>query len=102
MLKILFWIYVISAILAFLYLFVFGTMAVMYFSKKCKDEGMVRIKTSTNWTEVCIRLLLCSLMIGLPIINTCLVIIWLCNTSSCMKVWKKTAYTYYYRYPNEF
>lgn len=101
MLEILFWVYVASAVLAFLYLFVFATMAVMYFSKECKAEGMVRIKTSTNWAKICIDLLKCSLMIGLPIINTFFVVIWLCNTSSCMKVWKETAYKCY-RYPNEF
>ena len=86
MLKVvLFWVYVVSAVLAFLYVFVFPRLAVAYFAKECKAEGMVKAKTSKNWAKFCISLVQCALMIGLPILNTFLDIIWLCSTDMFME-----------------
>lgn len=101
MLKIvLFWGYVASAVLAFLYLFVFSMLAVAYFAKECKAEGMVKIKTSRNWAKFCISLVQCALMIGLPILNTFLVAIWLCHTDMLMEAWEEKVWENYC-YPDE-
>ena len=100
MLEVLFWIYVASAILAFLYLFVFAKMAVVHFSKECKAEGMVRVKQPTNWAKVCISFVQCALMVGLPIVNTFFVVVWLCNTNKCMETWEELTWECYC-YPDE-
>ena len=86
--EIFFWIYVASAVLAFLYLFVFTRLAVSYFAKECKAKGMVKIKTPKNWAKICISFVQSALIIGLPILNTFFVIVWLCNTDTCMKMWE--------------
>ena len=101
MLKVvLFWVYVVSAVLAFLYLFVFPRLAVAYFAKECKAEGMVKAKTSKNWAKFCISLVQCALMIGLPIFNTFLVAIWLCHTDMFMEKWEEMTWQLYC-YPDE-
>lgn len=100
MLKVLFWVYVVSAILAFLYLFVFAKMAIAYFSQKGKAEGRVRIKTRKNWANICIRFVQCALMIGLPVLNTFFVTVWLCNTDKCMEHWEELTRKNYC-YPDE-
>lgn len=100
MLEVLFWVYVASAILAFLYLFVFAGMAVAHFSKECKTKGMVKIKTRTNWAKVCISFVQCALMIGLPVINTFFVAVWLCNTTKCLEAWEEMTWECYC-YPDE-
>ena len=100
MLKVMFWIYVVSAVLAFLYLFVFANIAVAYFSNKRKAEGQVRIKTHDNWAKVCISFIQCALMIGLPVLNTFFVAIWLCNTDKCMEQWEELTRKEYC-YPDE-
>ena len=87
--EIFFWVYVASAVLAFLYLFVFARLAVSYFAKQCKAEGLVKIKTPKNWAKFCISLVQCALMIGLPVLNTFFVIVWLCNTDTCMEKWEE-------------
>ena len=100
MLKIMFWIYVVSAVLGFLYLFVFANIAIAYFSNECKAEGQVRIKTRKNWAKVCISFIQCALIIGLPALNTFFVAIWLCNTDRCMELWEELTRKNYC-YPNE-
>ena len=100
MLKIMFWVYVVSAVLAFLYLFVFANIAITYFSNECKAEGQVRIKTRKNWAKVCISFIQCALIIGLPALNTFFVAIWLCNTDKCMEQWEEFTRKEYY-YPDE-
>lgn len=87
--EIFFWIYVASAVLAFLYLFVFARLALIYFAKECEAKGMVKIKTPKNWAKICISFVQCALMIGLPILNTFFVIVWLCNTDTCMEKWEE-------------
>ena len=97
MLEVMFWVYVASAVLAFLYLFVFAQLAVLYFSKECEAEGMrKKTKTPKNWAKICISLVQCVLMIGLPILNTFFVIIWLCNTDTCMEKWEEMTRECYY------
>ena len=88
--EIFFWVYVASAVLAFLYLFVFARLAVGYFAKECEAEGLVEIKTPKNWAKICIRLVQCALMIGLPILNTFFVVAWILNTDKCMTHWEET------------
>lgn len=100
MLKIMFWVYVVSAVLAFLYLFVFARIAIAYFSHECEAEGQVRIKTSKNWANICIRFIQCALMIGLPALNTFFVAVWLCSTDKCMTHWEEKARKCYC-YPDE-
>lgn len=100
MLKVMFWVYVVSAVLAFLYLFVFARLAVGYFAKECKAEGLVKIKTPKNWAKICIRLVQCVLMIGLPIVNTFFVMVWIFNTDKCMTHWEEKTRKYYC-YPDE-
>lgn len=95
-----FWVYVASAILAFLYLFVFASLACVHFAKQCKAEGMVKVKKPTNWAKVCISLLQCALMIGLPVINTFFVIIWVCSTERVMELWEEKTWEMYC-YPDE-
>ena len=95
-----FWVYIASAVLAFLYLFVFAKMAIAYFSQKCKADGMVKIKTPKNWANVCIRFVQCALMIGLPIVNTFCVVAWLCSTDKCMEYWEELTWDSYC-YPDE-
>lgn len=98
--EILFWVYVASAVLAFLYLFVFSCLAMIPVFKECKAKGMVRVKQPTNWAKVCISLLQCAIMIGLPVINTYFVVVWLCNTSGCMEAWEGVAWEHFC-YPDE-
>ena len=100
MLKVMFWVYVVSAVLAFLYLFVFANIAITYFSNECKAEGQVRIKTRKNWAKVCISFIQCALIISLPALNTFFVAIWLCNTDRCMELWEELTRKNYC-YPNE-
>lgn len=100
MLKGMFWIYVLSAGLAFLYLFVFAQIAIAYFFHECEAEGQVRIKTKTNWAEVGIRFIQCALMIGLPIVNTFFSVVWILNTDKCMTHWEEKARKCYC-YPDE-
>ena len=98
--EIFFWVYVASAVLAFLYLFVFTRLAVSYFAKQCKAEGLVKIKTPKNWAKICIGFVQCALIICLPILNTFFVIVWLCNTDTCMKMWEDMTLECFC-YPNE-
>lgn len=100
MLKIMFWVYIVSAVLAFLYLFVFAHIAIAYFSHERKAEGQVRIKTRKNWAKVCISFIQCILIIGLPVLNTFFVTVWLCNTDKCMEQWEELARKNYC-YPDE-
>lgn len=95
-----FWVYVVSAVLAFLYLYVFATMAVLHFAKEYKALGMVKIKKPTNWAKVCISTIQCALMIGLPILNTFLVAVWVCNTDTVMEKWEE-ATAELFCYPDE-
>ena len=90
--EIFFWVYVASAVLAFLYLFVFARLAMIPTFKECKAKGMVRVKQPTNWAKLFISLIQTALMIGLPVINTFFVAVWLCNTSKCMETWEGIAW----------
>ena len=89
MLKVLFWVYIASAVIVFLYLYVFAWFATMYFTKECKAKGMVKVKNPTNWAKIFIAQIHSILMIGLPIVNTFIAIIWLCNTKKVMKEWEE-------------
>ena len=89
MLKVLFWVYIASAVIVFLYLYVFAWFATKYFAKECKAKDMVIVKTPTNWAKVFIAQTQSILMIGLPIVNTFIAIIWLCNTKKVMKNWEE-------------
>jgi hypothetical protein len=100
MLEVLFWVYAASAAIVFLYLFVFAHLAMKHFSKECNAQGMVKTKTSTNWAKVSISLLQCVLMIGLPIINTFIAIVWLCSTEKVMELWEEKTWEMYC-YPDE-
>lgn len=100
MLKGMFWVYVLSAGLAFLYLFVFAQIAIAHFSHECEAEGQVRIKTPKNWAKVCISFIQCALMIGLPIVNTFFVVVWIFNTDKCMENWEELTRKCYH-YPDE-
>ena len=100
MLEVLFWVYVASAVIVFLYLFVFAQFAMKHFSKECKAQGMVRVKQPTNWAKLFISLIQCVMMIGLPVINTFFVAVWLCNTSKCMETWEGIAWECFC-YPDE-
>ena len=99
--EIFFWVYITSAVLAFLYLFVFTRLAIHYFSKECKAKGMVKkAKTSKNWAKFYIGLIQCALMIGLPILNTFLDILWLCSTDMFMEKLEEMTWESYC-YPDE-
>ena len=98
--EIFFWVYVASAVLAFLYLFVFARLAMIPVFKECKAKGMVRVKQPTNWAKVCISLLQCAAMIGLPVINTFFVVVWLCSTEKVMENWEGIAWECFC-YPDE-
>ena len=101
MLKIvLFWSYVASAVIVFLYLFVFAQLAMKHFSNECKAKGMVRVKTPINLAQVLISMLQCVLMIGLPIVNTFIATAWLCSTEKVMEAWEEKAWENYC-YPDE-
>lgn len=100
MLKVLFWIYVASAVIVFLYVFLFALLATIHFAKECKTKGMVRKESSTNPAKKIISLLQSVLMIGLPAVNTFIAIIWLCNTERVIKAWKEKTIEMYC-YPNE-
>ena len=89
--EIFFWVYVASAVLAFLYLFVFARLAMIPIFKECKEKGMVRVKQPMNWAKLFISLIQTAMMIGLPVINTFFVVVWLCNTSKCMETWEGIA-----------
>lgn len=98
--EIFFWVYVASAVLAFLYLFVFARLAMTPIFKECKAKGMVRVKQPKNWAKLFISLIQCALMIGLPVVNTFFVVVWLCSTSKCMEVWEGMAWECFC-YPDE-
>ena len=100
MLEVLFWVYVASAVIVFLYLFVFAQFAMKHFSKECKAQGMVRAKTPTNWAKVFISLLQCALMVGLPIVNTFIATVWLCSSEKVMEAWEEKTWEMYC-YPDE-
>lgn len=100
MLEVLFWVYVASATIVFLYLFVFAQIATKHFSKECKAKGLVRIKVPTNWAKVFIVLIQCMLMVGLPILNTFLATVWLCSTEQVMEAWEEKTWELYC-YPDE-
>lgn len=100
MLEVLFWVYVASAVIVFLYLFVFAQLAAKHFSKDCKAEGMVRVKQPTNWAKVFISLLQSAMMIGLPILNTFIATVWLCNTEKVMEAWEEKTWECFC-YPDE-
>lgn len=98
--EILFWVYVASAAIVFLYLFVFAQFAVRHFAKECKAQGMVKVKKPTNWAKVFISLLQCMLMIGLPIVNTFIATVWVCSTEKVMEKWEEITWEAYC-YPDE-
>ena len=68
--------------------------------KECKEKGMVRVKQPTNWAKVCISFVQCALMVGLPVVNTFFVVVWLCNTNKCMETWEELTWECYC-YPDE-
>ena len=98
--EIFFWVYVASAVLAFLYLFVFSRLAMIPVFKECKAKGMVRVKQPTNWAKVFISLLQCALMVGLPIVNTFIAAVWLCSSEKVMEAWEEKTWECFC-YPDE-
>ena len=98
--EIFFWVYVASAAIVFLYLFVFAQLAMKHFSKECKAQGMVRVKRPANWAKVFISLLQCALMVGLPIVNTFIAAVWLCSSEKVMEAWEEKAWESFC-YPDE-
>jgi hypothetical protein len=98
--EIFFWVYVVSAVLAFLYLFVFSQLAMIPIFKECEAKGMVRVKRHTSWVKLFISLIKSVLIIGLPVINTFFIAVWLCNTSECMETWEGVAWESFC-YPDE-
>ena len=95
-----FWVYVVSAVLAFLYLFVISAIAIAYFSKDCIAVGMVRHNRKNNPAKQIICLIKCATIIAVPIYNTFMVLVWLTQTEKLMEVWEGAAWERYC-YPEE-
>ncbi len=95
-----FWVYVVSAVLAFLYLFVISPIAIAHFSKDCVANGMVRHNRKSNPAEKIICLIKCATIIAIPIYNTFIVLAWMSRTKELMEVWEGAAWERYC-YPDE-
>lgn len=95
-----FWVYVASALLVFLYLFVFSILYMIPVFRECERKGMVRVKKPTNWGKICVSLLQCALMIGIPIVNTFFAVVWVCSTNQVEECWEGMAWECYC-YPDE-
>lgn len=95
-----FWIYVVSAVLAFLYLYVISDIAVAYFSKDCVAHGMVRHNAKGNPAKKIICFIKCVMIIAIPVYNTFMVLAWMTHTKELMEVWEGAAWERYC-YPDE-
>lgn len=87
-----FWTYVVSAVLAFLYLFVISPVAIAYFSKDCVAVGMVRHNLKSNPAEQIICLIKCATIIAIPIYNTFMVLALMTQTEKLMEVCEGAAW----------
>ena len=95
-----FWVYVVSAVLAFLYLCVITPIAIAHFSKDCVAVGMVRYNRKNNPARQIICLIKCAAIIAVPVYNTFLVSVWLTQTEKLMEIWEGAARRRYC-YPEE-
>ena len=95
-----FWVYVVSAVLAFLYLYVISHIAVAHFSKDCVANGMVLHNKKGNPAQKIISLIKCATIITIPIYNTFMVLAWMNHTKELMEVWEGIAWERYC-YPEE-
>ena len=99
--EILFWIWVVSAIIIAVYLFAFAPLAVKHYTKQFMEQGMVRIrKQKTNWGLLFAAYFKAAFFIFCPVLNTIIALVWVLKCEDVFNTWENQT-SEYFCYPDE-
>ena len=99
--EILFWIWVVSAIIIAVYLFAFAPLAVKHYTRQFMEQGMVRIrKQKTNWGLLFATYFKATFFIFCPVLNTIIALVWVLKCEDVFNTWENQT-SEYFCYPDE-
>lgn len=86
--EICFYVWLVSAAVIVFFMAVLAPLAVKYYAKQFKEEGMVKIPKKTNWAAFWMALLRLVFWAFCPVLNTIIALVWVLASEKVLETWK--------------